>query len=136
MKRFMYIFCLLLILSFCVVAGKTSLAVYSKGVESQKCTDLGFLIEENKTINFKNYKKGSQIVGECVTIDASLLNLNQICERLGINITKKYELGDRLIIEGYSPLLNYYIEGRQENVQLCLNDEELTIATPIIYGSY
>lgn len=136
MKRFLIVVLTMFVFSLAIAVSGISLASLSSGEAYKGRTDLGFLFEENQTRDFKLYKKGDMVVGECVTISAKLSDLNKICEKLGVSVIQRYEVENRLVIEGISPLLNYFIEGRESNVQLSYENNQLVIGTPIIYGSY
>ena len=99
--------------------------------------NLGFVLEQKTKGNTVNYVKGKSIVGECVWIKGGKDKLNYIGDRLGLFVLDKYYVGDSLIIEGVSSLLKYKIEERRANVQICVDSRGvITVASPIIYGSY
>ncbi len=103
--------------------------------ESYFSTDLGFVLEEKDNESIK-YKSGDEVVGECMMLLGGKERLNQIQNRLGLLITKKYFVDDKLIIEGVSNLLPYRLSGRQENIQISYSNGGIVVGSPIIYGSY
>ncbi len=110
--------------------GEVGEAVYASG-------DLGFVLEEEgENVNCISYKSGNVVIGECVWMNGGESWLNYVCDKLGLLITKKYTLGNKLMIEGVSAKLHYYISGRQENIQIVASNNVITIGSPIIYGSY
>jgi len=104
----------------------------SFGVEYSS-TNLGFMLEEISGSAI-NYKQNGEIVGECIFIHPDDLAL--ACEKLGLVITNRYSVGDRDIIEGVSPVTKFSLPVRQANIQICKMADKVTIASPIIYGSY
>lgn len=98
--------------------------------------DFGFIMEGCEQKDYKKYYDGNILVGECVTLKANKNDLNKLCDKIGLMITNKYHVENILILEGVSARIPYFIEGRQENIQLAVKENEITIASPIIYGSY
>lgn len=95
--------------------------------------NLGFLCE-NVFGDHVTYEQDGEVVGECVFIKKSALE--KVASKIGLVVLKKYEVADRVVIEGMSPLLKFSIEGRQSNVQICIDGDIVQIASPIIYGSF
>lgn len=145
MKRFLYVFIFIIILVLSVVFNKQSLSeVFYKEVnwsvekvDAYTSSDLGFVLEkeEGNGISFK-YFNNKVVVGECIRLNFAKNKLNYICDKLGLNITNRYYVGKKYIVEGYSTTLPYFIEGKYENVQIAVEDDLMTIGSPIIYGSY
>ena len=148
MKNFMFVSGMIVILAVSIVCSSKSLSNFIEGEYeklSQKAGalevvyasyDLGFVLEETNFNNSISYKKGNLIVGECVYINGGKEKLNYIADKLGLTITNKYSTYNKTLIEGVSPILKYYISGRQENVQIALSENVIVVGSPIIYGSY
>lgn len=141
MKRF-FLFCFPVML---VVMGVSCCSINLKSLFNKEelsttslcgLVDLGFIEEKTQTLNYKEYIKNNQVVGECVQLKANLNLLNKICDKIGLMITDKYCVGDIEVIEGVSNMLPYKTNANDFNVQIALNDETLIIGSPIIYGSY
>lgn len=98
--------------------------------------DLGYILEQNSYKNCINYIKGNSVVGECVLLSCGEEKINYICDKLGLLIFKTYKVEKKLMIEGFSAKLRYGINGKRENVQICVDGGETIIASPIIYGSF
>ena len=103
---------------------------------STKTIDLGFVKEEYFGTNYKQYKSEDKVVGESVQIKGNNLKLNKLCDELGVVVLKKYFVNDKLIIEGVSSMFKYRNENSQANIQICLENDIITVGLPIIYGSY
>lgn len=149
MKRFLFMVFPALIFVFSLVCSCSSLSqlfykesykVKQTGIASDNVyasLDLGFVVEETSLItNFKNYLQDGVVVGECISVKGDINDINRICDKLGLNILKKYKVGDILMIEGVSPRIKYFLDDRQSNIQIAVNKNDITIGSPIIYGSY
>ena len=147
MKRFILSFTLVMCLVAGVILSNTSLFGLFKGYKeiSQKGYtgdavyaggNLGFVLEVQNDSSSTKYMCNSVVIGECISLDGGKKRLNEICDKLGVLVLDKYQVGDRYIIEGSSALLKYFIEGRQSNVQIAVEGDRITIGSPIIYGSY
>lgn len=95
--------------------------------------NLGFLCE-NVLKDRISYESDGEVVGECVFTDKS--SLKKVASDLGLMVIKRYYIGSREIIEGYSPRVKYSICGEQSNIQICVDGENVQIGSPIIYGSF
>lgn len=65
-------------------------------------------------------------------------NYSKIINNLNVEIVKKYEIEDRLIIEGYTKELNDYkvINNQKINIQMSITENEILIGYPLIYNSF
>lgn len=142
MKRFLIMAFVLVLLSAGIFFGSGSLSSLLKESEGESLENvsvkyanasLGFLEEEvdGKTLKFVSNGK---VVGECIFTKKSYLS--KLTEKLGLMITNKYVVGNCEIIEGVSPLSKFSISGRQANIQISIKEQEVIIASPIIYGSF
>lgn len=95
--------------------------------------NLGFLCEKVSE-DYVTYEQNGEVVGECVFVKKSALE--KIASDIGLVVLEKYEVAGRTVVEGVSALLKFSIEGRQANVQICIDGEVAQIASPIIYGSF
>lgn len=138
MRRFFLLLFIIVALSFALLFSQVSLfgllgvrtdVVTTKASE----TDLGFVIEE-KCENSIRYFRGNDIVGECVEVNS--LSLSDISRKLGLTVTNKYSSEGRTVIEGISSLCKFYVKGRKENVMIAITGDRITVASPIIYGSF
>lgn len=140
MKKFCFVLFLILLVAF-GVCFKSSLFSFcekdfietdSKNI-SYAGANLGFLCEKVSK-DYVKYEKDGEIVGECVFVEKS--SVEKIANEIGLVVLKKYKIGEKIVVEGVSPILKYYISGRQANVQICINEEFAQIGSPIIYGSF
>jgi len=69
-------------------------------------------------------------------LKGNIEDLNNICDKLGLIIVKKYNVGNINMIEGVSSRVKYFIDGRRENIQIAIEENNIMIGSPIIYGSY
>ena len=100
-------------------------------------SDLGYVLEEKNKGNSIKYISNGEVVGECVWLTGGEELLNKVSDRLGLLVTKKYYVDNNLIIEGVSSLLKYKLKNRQANIQISVDGNGIiTVASPIIYGSY
>ena len=53
-----------------------------------------------------------------------------------VESSNKYYVQDRLVLEGYSARCKYYNKDSNFNIQIAVFDNQITVASPIIYGSY
>lgn len=140
MKKFCFVVFFVLLLAF-GICFKSSLFPFCKedciepGSESVSYAgaNLGFICEKVSK-EYVKYENGGEIVGECVFVEKSAVE--KIANKIGLVVLKKYKIGERVVVEGVSSVLKYCIEGRQANVQICINEEFAQIGSPIIYGSF
>ena len=71
-----------------------------------------------------------------IEIDAN--NYDDFINELDVDIISKFEVSDRVIIEGYSPRIKDYlvINGFKVNVQISISDDSVIIGSPLINGSF
>ncbi len=137
MKRFLLIVGMMLFFIFALLMTKFKLSdFYNISSVSTKTIDLGFVKEVYFGTNYKQYKSEDKVVGESVQIKGNNLKLNKLCDELGVVVLKKYFVNDKLIIEGVSSMFKYRNENSQANIQICLENDIITVGLPIIYGSY
>lgn len=141
MKKFIFALLVLVLLGFCLLFPKT-LSFFCKnqakeiGVNANvqySGANLGFLCE-NVAKKCIYYEENGEIVGECVFLNLS--SLNEVASKMGLVVLRAYNVGTRRVIEGVSALIKYSISGRQANVQICIDDQNVQMASPIIYGSF
>lgn len=141
MRKFIFALLIFLVLGFSLCFKQTltffckndAKEIGEEGKVQYSGASLGFLCE-NVSKNCIFYEKDGEIMGECVFIAKN--SLSKIANRMGLVVLKRYFVGKREIIEGTSPLLKYNISGVQANVQICIVDDLVQIASPIIYGSF
>ncbi len=138
MRKFIIFLVLIVVFMSVVVLSAGSLnAVISFSRESfshvSDQLNLGFVLQEYEQETIK-YSADGQTVGECLKISGTQ-NLNKICDQLGLMIKTKYYVGNIYMIEGFSALLKYKTSS-QNNVQIAVLDDDIIIASPIIFGSY
>ena len=102
----------------------------------EKTNDLGFVLENCYEEKYKKYSIEGEVVGECVILNVDKKELNKIGDKLGLIVLDRYEVEGKQIIEGFSAKLPYKIKDRRANVQIAIEEEQIVVATPIIYGSY
>lgn len=149
MKKILYVFIPIIVLVVCLMVDNSSLTkVFSKEIKDAlvcgevedsvyAASDLGFILEqEGDKSNCISYMREGLVVGECVWLNGGVEKLNYICDKLGLIITRKYETSNRYMIEGSSSKLDYFLEGKRENVQIAVRGEQIIVGSPIIYGSY
>lgn len=141
MKKFVFVLLVLVLLGFCLLFPKT-LSFFCKNKAKEigsnanvqySGANLGFLCE-NVAKKCIYYEENGEIVGECVFLDLS--SLNEIASKMGLVVLKEYFVGTRRVIEGVSSMVKYSISGRQSNVQICIDNQNVQMASPIIYGSF
>ena len=98
--------------------------------------DLGFVLEQDSKKNNISYLKNGKVVGECVFLVGGMDVVNFVSNKLGMMITKKYWVENKYIIEGVSSLVKYSLVDRRDNVQIAVCENQITVGSPIIYGSY
>ena len=145
MKNFLLVLggVIILVVSICLSHNKLS-DLLSKDINIESGVkevlmasgDLGFIFEKQENARCISYIKENKIVGQCVLIEVNKDKINYVCSVLGLTIHKKYSLGNRLIIEGSSALLDYSMKGTNQNVQICYKKGLITVGSPIIYGNY
>lgn len=71
-----------------------------------------------------------------IEIDAN--NYDDFINELDVDIISKFEVSDRVIIEGYSPRIKDYlvINGFKVNIQISMSDKSVIIGSPLINGSF
>ena len=138
MRRILFVFIPLCLVAFMCIFSQFSLKGFVKTSDEDLVTslDLGFILEETLNNNYKLYKDGEKVVGECVTLNGLKTNINEIASKIGFMLTNKYVVNETCVYEGVSPKLKYSISGRQANVQIAVSQGEIIIASPIIYGSF
>ncbi len=140
MKRFLLLFIPILVLAVvCALSGEGLFDILNVKKDEGNAyfsTDLGFVVEDQRVNNFVEYKLGEKVVGECIFIEKDLEALNRIVEKLGLNISERYIVGETLMIEGVSPRLKYVNSSSKNNVQIAIRESDIVVASPIIYGSY
>jgi len=148
MKKFLLILMpiLILVCSLMLSSSHLSKLFDCEGIDAEVNKDfenitnsslnLGFVLEEFSCDNVKTYKQDGVVVGECVCLKGNIEDLNNICDKLGLIIVKKYNVGNINMIEGVSSRVKYFIDGRRENIQIAIEENNIMIGSPIIYGSY
>lgn len=139
MKKIILIFLPLFIIVFAFLFSDFSLERFVEASNEKNKTsflNLGFVKENYESNNYKKYTSDNIVVGECVCLNLKNFSLNQIANKLGLVVTKKYYVDELMIIEGVSAKLKYAINDRRENVQIAINGDNVVVASPIIYGSY
>lgn len=71
-------------------------------------------------------------------IEINSNSYDDFINELEINIISKFEVSDRVIMEGYSPRFKDYlvINGFKVNVQISISDDSVIIGSPLINGSF
>ena len=144
MKKCLVFIIPLLALSCCLMLGSFSLKeVLPEGIkviEKNQCNvnvsgDLGFVLESVDSKNGMKYFSNGLLVGECVWFENFGNNLNQICQKLGLIINKRYYTQSHYMIEGISAKIKYALCGTS-NIQIAVSEKMIVVGSPIIYGSY
>lgn len=57
---------------------------------------------------------------------------------MGVVVDKKFELEDRIIVEGYTPKLNDFVivDNKKINIQLSINNDGFIVGYPLIKNSF
>ena len=65
-------------------------------------------------------------------------NCKKLLKNLSVEINKKYELGNRIIIEGYTNKLNDYIliNNIKTNLQISIFEDDCLVGYPLIKNSF
>jgi len=65
-------------------------------------------------------------------------NIDELMSRLNLNVVSERVISDRVIIEGYSSLINDYVvvNNHKVNVQMCLLEDKILVGVPLIKGSF
>jgi hypothetical protein len=76
-------------------------------------------------------------------IDDNLISIDcmDVDDVLGVylvNVDRRFYVSDRLVIEGYSPLICGYrlVDGKRVNIQVSFSDNGLLIGSPLIESSF
>ena len=85
---------------------------------------------------FYSYDKNGQILGEFFKTTLSNFNLKAFEKEYGLTIVETRFIDKIYNIYAKSALLPYKICGKCFNVQIAINGENVTVASPIIMGSY
>lgn len=141
MKKFLVVLFMVLLFAFGLsfksplssIVGENAKIINGNEKVAYAGANLGFICED-VSLQKIEYKENECVVGECVFIDKS--NLAKVASDLGLVVLKKYSIGERQIIEAYSPVLKYFIDGVQSNIQICIDGGNVQIGSPIIYGSF
>ncbi len=83
----------------------------------------------------------SGIYGEWLdknTIRVEGINYNDILDKLDVEITNKFDVSDRLIIEGYSSRFTDYIlvDSYRVNIQMSICEDYILLGSPLIKNSF
>lgn len=143
MKNFCLILGSIVLVVFSMFASSCGLKeIFSKELEESSFQkvyasgDLGFAFEKQNTSQSILYLDGDKVIGECIVLDGNENKVNYLVEKLGLVILNKYVFGNKLMIEGVSALLPYRLKSSNINVQICFENQAVTIGSPVIYGNY
>ncbi|MCR5553181.1 MAG: hypothetical protein K6F08_00295 [bacterium] len=119
-----------------------TIGVYAKGQGLEKyfsgAINHGFSYEIfNVTPEiFYSYDKNGEILGEFFKTTLTNFNLKAFEKEYGLTIVEIKFIDSIYNIYAKSALLPYKISGKNFNVQIAINGEEVTVASPIIMGSF
>lgn len=76
--------------------------------------------------------------GESFTFKGELQDVQSLLFQLNVVQYKKEDLGGIYIVYGYTPLFQggVQVEDQKINIQLAFRDQNITVGTPLILGSY
>ena len=98
--------------------------------------DLQFCVEvdEQKYHNIQPYIDNSKVLGETY-IYKNAKDVDALLSNFSVAILRRGYLNDKEIIYGYSSTC-IYPSKTDSNVQICVDNDTVTIGFPIIYGEY
>lgn len=78
----------------------------------------------------------SKVLGESFVCDAS--NFERLLKTLKADIVKKETIEGRFIVYAYTAHNRNYVtlQNNKVNLQICINDEQMTVGWPLILGSF
>ena len=119
----------------------TKSGVYVKNQENlpfENMLEYGYATEISgvSKAEIKKYIKENEIVGEFFEVEKNKIDLNQFAKDFGLVVVERIVAGGTENIYCYCALLPYRIENRKSNLQIAIRGDNLTVATPIIMGSF
>lgn len=115
-----------------VYANEKGVNAYSGGV------NLGFA-SEITGIDVRTYTKNGgegEVIGEFFKANLTNFNIDEFLARFGVLLTKQTQVGAVRNIYGMSARLPYRVKGLESNVHIAISGQNVTVASPIIMGSY
>jgi len=100
------------------------------GRDLQFCVE----VEEERYINVRRYAEDVKLLGETY-IYKNVEDLDALLSSFGVAILRKSYMNGKDIIYGYSSVCAFQSQ-TDSNVQICVDDNVVTIGFPIIYGEY
>lgn len=112
--------------------GKNNRAVFDK------CFSHGFIDEIFGVTPevFYSYDGGGKVVGEFFTADANKFNYQKFASEFGLIVTRTSQVDEVFNIYARSALLPYRVSGVDSNIQIAIDNNIVTVASPIIFGSF
>ena len=142
---FLILIAVSLALSFKTLASPSNsqtIGVYAKGQGLEKyfsgAINHGFCYEVSSVTPeiYYSYDKDGEILGEFFKTTLTNFNLKAFEKEYGLTIVETKFIDSIYNIYAKSALLPYKISGKNFNVQIAINGENVIVASPIIMGSY
>ena len=139
MRKFIVVFLTILIFIVALVVSNDTFSLkelFAKNVSNvnNQSIDFGFLSQmyDGKVLT---YSMDGKIVGQGIEI-SGIENLNKICDLIGLKVNQRYMVDNIEMIEGFSAVSPYTLPESNNNIQISISGDVVTVASPIIYGSY
>lgn len=119
-----------------------NVGVYASGKDCKKvfdnCFSHGFANEIFGITPeiFYSYRGDGEILGEFFETKPENFNLNKFSQKFGLIVTHTSIIDGTKNIYAKSALLPYALEGEEFNVQISISNDLVTVASPIIMGSF
>lgn len=124
------------------LTNKNNIGVYASGDESKKIFDNCFahgFVNEIFGITpeiFYSYSQDGEVLGEFFETDLNNFDLNVFAKKFGLIIVKTSQVGQTHNIYASSAMLPYKLNNENFNVQIAITGKRVTVASPIIMGSF
>lgn len=116
--------------------------VYATGKDNDayfdKCFKHGFVDEIFGVVPeiFYSVDNKNEVVGEFFKTSAENFDIQNFSNTFGLVVTKTSFVGEVYNIYARSALVPYKVNGYESNIQIAYSKGEVTVASPIIFGSY
>ena len=90
-------------------------------------------------IDVRTYTKNGgegEVIGEFFKANLTDFNIDEFLTRFGVLLIKQTQVGTVRNIYGVSARLPYRVKGLESNVHIAISGQNVTVASPIIMGSY
>lgn len=119
-----------------------TIGVYATGEESEKifdsCFNHGFACEIFGITPeiYYSYSQEGEVIGEFFSTNKENFNLVEFANVFGLIVVETSQVNEVYNIYAISALLPYRVAGHKSNVQIAISGDQITVASPIIMGSF